>query len=148
MAKNLIPEVCKLLGVEVGEEFKIKDTHSSYISSSIYLIDEYGIVRMLDDNGSSVCAISLDDFLTGRIYEIVKLPWKPKEGEEYWTFDYSLDIVNNKPFATWEVCSKQWCKTSVDFALFEKGWVYRTKEEAQFALPNVAKELEVEYEVE
>ena len=25
MSKNLIPEIAKLLGVEVGEEFKVKD---------------------------------------------------------------------------------------------------------------------------
>ena len=34
-----------------------------------------------------------------------------------------------------------------EYALLDKGWVYRSKEEAEAALPAVAKEMGVEYEL-
>ena len=40
-----------------------------------------------------------------------------------------------------------WIEGPCCYALLEKGWVYRTQEEAKSALPKVAKELGVEYEL-
>lgn len=34
-----------------------------------------------------------------------------------------------------------------EYALLDKGWVYRTKEEAEAALPKVATEIGVKYEL-
>lgn len=34
-----------------------------------------------------------------------------------------------------------------EYALLDKGWVYRSEKEAQAALPSVAKELGVEYKL-
>ena len=71
--------------------------------------------------------------------EIVKLPWKPKKGETYFTFE----LLNGK----WVVHSL-WCSGfPSEYALLEKGWVYRTREEAEAALPKVAAEMGVEYEI-
>lgn len=80
------------------------------------------------------------DLLTGKA-KIVKLPWKPKEGETYWTFilydsDIRLGIEPHK-----------WLDDIFDFALFKAGWIYRSYEEAEAALPKVAKEMGVEYEL-
>lgn len=147
MAKNLIYDVCKLIGVEVEEKFKLKN----FKDITVFSISKTGGINIwLDGEYSFTAEHGREVSLTHVIMhydEIVKLPWKPKIGEEYWTFDYSLDVVNNKPLATWRVCNEQWCKVPGDFALFEKGWVYRTKEEAETALPKVAKELGVEYEL-
>lgn len=146
MAKNLIPEVCKLLGVEVGEEFKIKDINSDYTTSTNCLIDKYGRVNVLDHNGGRVCTtMSLDDFLTGEVYEIVKLPWKPKCDEQYWTFGY--DVIEGGVIC-WNICDVCWIDSPVDFAYFKAGWAYRTYEEAEAALPKVAKELGMKYSLE
>lgn len=145
MAKNLVPEVCKLLGVEVGEGFKIKDVRSGYITNVNYLIDEDGRVNVLDDDdGGRICAtLSLDKFLTGD-YEIVKLPWKPKDGEKYWAFEV---YCNESTTPCYTVGYSIWMGAMIDFARLKAGWVYRTREEAETALPMVAKELGVEYEL-
>lgn len=73
--------------------------------------------------------------------EIIKLPWRPKEGEKYWGFWYSS--LND----AWLVLLYTWGNNPADFAFYKAGWVFRTKEEAEAALPAVAKEMGVEYEL-
>lgn len=143
MGKNLVPEVCKLLGVEVGEEFKVKDVSSDYTTTGHYLIDKYGRVNICDDNGGCVCAktaMSIDDFLTGKVYEVVKLPWKPKDGEKIWSF-YFL------PNGFLMAAARLWNSDSIEhLALYQAGWVYKTQEEAKAALPSVAEKLGMKYD--
>ena len=130
MAKNLIPEIAKMLGVELGENFKIKgDEHTYSIKSDGLHSDQYA---MEDDY-----AILLD-LLRGEA-EIIKLPWRPQPGGTF----YSFGLVYGK----WCVCSHPWLNAPDDYGLLEKGWVYRSEEEAQAALPAVAKELGVEYKL-
>ena len=69
--------------------------------------------------------------------EIVKLPWKPKMYEEYWTF--------GKLGKQWTVGTLSWKELPYEILLLSKGWVYRTRAEAKTALPAVAKEMGVEF---
>ncbi|WP_304106919.1 hypothetical protein [Phascolarctobacterium succinatutens] len=79
--------------------------------------------------------------------EIVKMPWKPKFKETYWTFDGLRYTVQNETRIIWEVTSEEWWGAPLESALLDKGWVYRTCAEAEAALPAVAKEMGVEYEL-
>lgn len=135
MAKNLMPYVCKMLGVELGEEFKIKGYD--------------GLTYKLTDNGLELTAVDgqkakwfdhgvLNSLLKGKL-EIIKLPWKPKKGDAYFTFE----LLGGK----WVVRSFWWGGFPNEYALLDKGWVYRTKEEAEAALPKVATEIGVKYEL-
>ena len=135
MAKNLIPEIAKMLGVELGEEFKIKGYD--------------GLTYKLTDNGLELTTVdgqktkwfdngALNSLLKGKM-EIVKLPWKPKKGETYYTFE----LLDGK----WIVHLLWWAGSPNGYALLEKGWVYRTQEEAEAALPAVAAEMGVEYKL-
>lgn len=138
MSKNLIPEICKLLGVELGEEFKIKDDPDGFVSNETYKFSENAL---LYQNVSDYCLASdftLRSLLTGDV-EIIKLPWKPKAGEDYYSFCRFR--------GQWCVWQQQWSNHPVDLAMLTKGWVYRTREEAKAALPAVAEELGVEYEL-
>ena len=143
MGKNLIHEVCQLLNVEIDEEFKF----SNSANAIIYKFDNEGL-KFYNKDSKKWCYSdnAFCELMTGKL-GIIKLPWKPKIDEIYWTFDYFLDIISNEPFATWKVCDKRWCQTPIDLALFEKGWVYRTSEEAETALPDIAKKLGVAYEL-
>lgn len=135
MAKNLIPEIAKMLGVEIGEEFKIKGREGAIYK---FIVD--GLL-VSDDDAEKVYTTAhmpLVGLVRGDI-EIVKLPWKPKKGDVYFTFE----LLGGK----WVVRSFWWGDFPNEYALFDKGWVYRTKEEAEAALPKVAKELGVEYEL-
>ncbi len=135
MAKNLIPEICKMLGVELGEEFKIKGREGAIYK---FIVD--GLLVSYDDAEKVYTAthVPLVGLVRGDI-EIVKLPWKPKKGEDYYTFGGSD--------GSWRVSQQHWTCHPFDLALFEKGWVYRTRAEAEAALPAVAAEMGVRYEL-
>ena len=135
MAKNLIPEIAKMLGVELGEEFKIKGYD--------------GLTYKLTDAGLELTTVdvqktkwfdhgALNSLLKGK-REIVKPPWQPKNGDVYFTFG----LLGDK----WVVRSLWWGGFPEEYALLSKGWMYRTEKEVQAALPTVAKELGVEYKL-
>lgn len=135
MAKNLIPEIAKMLGVELNEEFKIKGREGA-----IYKFIADGLL-VSDDDAEKVYTTAhmpLVGLVRGDI-EIVKLPWKPKKGDVYSTFG----LLGDK----WIVRSLWWGGFPEEYALLDKGWVYRTHGEAAAALPDVAEELGVEYKL-
>lgn len=134
MAKNLIPEIARMLGVEIGEEFKIK----GYIEP-IYRFDADGLKAIHSYQKRLTFANAMLSSLLAGKDEIVKLPWKPKRGDAYYTFE----VFRGK----WVVRSVWWTGEPRNYALLDKGWVFRTKEEAEDALPAVAKEIGVEYEI-
>ena len=137
MAKNLIPEICKMLGVELGEEFKIKGYKLTYM-----ITDDKWLMATDDspETGWTPANTLFVDLLNGDA-EIVKLPWKPKQGEKYWGFLYSS--LND----AWVLCLYTWGNNPADFAFYKAGWVFHTKEEAEAALPKVAAEMGVEYKI-
>lgn len=135
MAKNLIPEIAKMLGVELNEEFKIKGREGVIYK---FIVD--GLI-VSDDDAEKVYTTAnmpLIGLVKGDI-EIVKLPWKPKMYETYYSFDIIYGVL--------VVCSNKWTGLPYQYALLAKGWALRTKEEARAALPKVAKEMGVEYEL-
>lgn len=130
MAKSLIPEIARMLGVELGEEFKIKGDNETYRFTNDGLV-----FNQMDGFGleSTVAAkAKLDSLLNGKD-EIVKLPWQPKEGESFYTFTAA--------YGEWSVSLDMWAEEPCNYALLDKGWIYRTKKEAIAALPAVLKEL-------
>ena len=135
MAKNLIPEIARMLGVEIGEEFKIKGREGAIYK---FIVD--GLLVSDDDAEKVYTAthVPLVGLVRGNI-EIVKLPWKPKKGECYFTFV----IMGDK----WGVGSLHWDGFPNEYALLDKGWVYRSQAEAEAALPKVAAEMGVKYEL-
>lgn len=138
MAKNLIPEIARMLGVKVGEKFKVKgDDELTYRFTSDGLKLTYNNNMEISGSAASAALIAL---LNGKD-EIIKMPWKPDLHERYWTFMSSLE--GGKLY----ILNYMWDNSVIDVALHKVGWVFRTCEEAQAALPGVAKELGVEYEL-
>lgn len=139
MSKNLIPEIAKMLGLELGKEFKI-DTSGD----DIFQITESGVwMRKGIDKEEWVEKPFEFVMLCNGDAEIIKLPWKPKAGEQYYSFGGRL--IGDP--TVWIVVDVIWQGLAYDVAMFDKGWVYRTKEEAEAALPAVVKELGVDYEL-
>lgn len=138
MGKNLIPQVSQMLGVELGEEFKV-DMHE--YTEMILKFDNNGLVARVDCEGSAWVAarVALAELLAGNI-EIIKLPWKPKIYDIYWTFKAAhLDV--------WCVTDTHWMNNPNDVAAFKNGWVFRSKEDAEAALPLVATEIGMKYKL-
>lgn len=121
MAKNYMQDVAKMLGVELGEEFKIGNF------PLLYKFTEQGLF-FKDNEGWNYAYDSLDDLLIGDV-EIVKLPWQPKKGEKYYTPSIDFDRA---------ICYC-WDGFPSDFALKEVGMVFKTEEECEAALPILRK---------
>ena len=138
MSKNLIPEIAKMLGVELGEEFKVKGyeemTFSLIYSGLIIVYDDYPEMEWTRVN------TIFDELLVGRL-EIIKLPWKPKQDETFYTF--GIHATETK----WVVVSVKWWDNVKNLALYKIGWIYRSQAEAEAALPAVATEMGVSYEL-
>lgn len=137
MAKNLIPEIARMLGVEIGEEFKVDRYEYNGLT---FKFAENMLMSRSDLKGAEwgITYVILSELLVGDA-EIVKIPWKPKKGDAYYTFE----IFRGK----WVVRSLWWTGAPCSYALLDKGWVFRTKEEAEDALTKVAAEMGVEYEI-
>lgn len=145
MDKNIMSQIAQLLGVELGEEFKVNIA----TEDEIFRITEIGLELKKLESGSSdtgettlqvwkTIPSSFVKLCTGEA-KIVKLPFKPKQGDVYWTFCDSYNL------SCWKVCKDVWGNTFLDHLRFKSGWVFRTKKEALDALPEVAKEQGVEY---
>jgi hypothetical protein len=135
MAKNLIPEIAKMLGVEIGEEFKVKGD-----DETTYIFTDDGL-KLTYDGGIGIVEISSDAAFAALVNgkdEIIKLPWKPKFGDRYFgVFEFNGKL---------QICRYDiWRGTIAEEAQYRCGWVYRTREEAEAALPVVAKEMGAEY---
>lgn len=140
MSKNLLPEIAKMLDVEMYEKFKIEGMSSDLV----FRIGVDGLEMERFDYAEddriwvTLASCNFVDLLTGKA-KIVKLPWRPKKGENYYTFG----CVSEK----WEAIQQTWTNHPFDLALINKDWIYRTKAEAQAAMPAVAKEIGVDYKL-
>lgn len=136
MAKNLIPKIAQMLGVELGEVFTLK----GYEHDEYRISEKYGLAhrhRTFREEWQTAETM-FRNLIYGRA-EIIRLPWKPKKGDTYFSFELLGD--------TWIVASSIWGGFPNEYALLDKGWVYKTCAEAQAALPKVAKEMGVGYEL-
>lgn len=92
---NLIPMIAKELGVEVGEEFRIKD--ESGIDEDFHRFTDCGLVYY----DQAMCewqeSARIIDLIDGRA-EVVKKPFKPKEHERYWYVYVGDDEIGNTLF--------------------------------------------------
>ena len=132
---NYYKKIAGMLGVELGEEFSIKNIQTEDINRARYKITkEEGLMYSIGgeewNRSSSLLAI-----FSGA-YSIVKLPWKPKKGEAYWHYS-----------EVWrEVISFEWEDCLYDFLLWKAGNCFKTKEEGDAKAKEIIEKLRKEYE--
>lgn len=121
MRKNYMAEVAKLLGVELGESFKItSDTQGDY--QNYYRFTENNCFETSVDGvkWETATVIVLKYILMGDT-RIVKLPWKPKYDEEYYIPSISNTFGYNKFY---------WRGDDSDDKYYNLGLIFKSKEEA------------------
>lgn len=123
MSKNYMEEIAKLFNIELEEKFMIKDD-----DYHIYKLTKNGLQYELYNGKYRLNTDMLLKLLRGNV-EMVKLPWKPRKGEKYYTpspdFDHAL-------------CD-YWDGFPSDFALKEAGMAFKTKKECEIAIPELRK---------
>lgn len=80
MSKNYMPEVAKMLGLEIGEEFDILYKDGTAMELGPF---KFTNETILDCDGDELQCWRLCCLLTGD-YTIQKRPWRPKYDDEYW----------------------------------------------------------------
>lgn len=123
MSKNHMAEVAKMLGVEVGEAFKIiDDTHSNY--RRYYRFTKNVGVETSDDDvhWKKAIAEALECLLMGDV-KVVKLPWKPQKGEKYYIPRISIRLEDRYYWYHWQ-------NSDADIKRYTMGLVCKTREEA------------------
>lgn len=132
---NYYKQIAEMLGVELGEEFSLKNIQTDDINRSRYKITQeeglmYSIERVKWVRSTMLLPIINGDF------NVVKLPWKPKKGEAYWHYS-----------EVWkEVISFEWEDCYYDFLLWKAGNCFRTEEEANAKSKEIMEKLRKEYE--
>lgn len=140
MGKNLIPIIANELGVEIGEEFKLKLLNGTMWRNAdskilVFRFTKNHLEYRLENSESWVDApASVLGTIVTDDSEAIKLPFEPKCGEEYWTYDG----YNEHP---WVICKETWDDSAWDYIYKYAGCIFRTQKEALEALPVKYKEL-------
>lgn len=83
--KNYLPEVAKMLGVEVEQTFKIKSWFAEAPDDKFYKFRECGFLVYDSETGVWVNSLRYTDIIDGNAF-IIEIPFKPKSGEWYFMF--------------------------------------------------------------
>lgn len=126
---NKMKEVANLLGVELEEEFKIKN---QWTDDLLKITIDRGVVKF-DQwryRWFEITGRKLNDILLGK-YKIEKLSFKPKMDENYWTYTHD----------DFKVFQSYWLDSAIDYARKKCGMIFRTEEEAKRERQRVYEEL-------
>ena len=124
MRNNYMAEVAKLLGVELGESFKItSDTHGDY--QNYYRFTENNCLETSDDGVEwkiIKAEVLLKRILMGDI-RIIKLPWRPQIREKYYVPRIAIRPEDRHYYYYWS-------NSGVDIKRYDMGIVCKTPAEA------------------
>jgi hypothetical protein len=120
---NNMEEVAKMLGVKMGEKFRI---------------DGFGEYRFekkgLFNSDNNICPMKLMSLFSGES-SLEKFPWKPKNGEIYFQACIKGHVVRCKWFG--DVC---------DLESYYVGNCFETEEEAEAHIQEILDKLREKYE--
>lgn len=129
MGKNYLPEIARMLGVEIGEEFDIVYETGKKADWGPYKITHAGLV---DEAGGQPLHIRAFFNLLAGNYTIQKSPWRPKEGD---TFFYVLTNGEIQKYV-FEIDNIH------TLMLFSFGNCFPTKKAAKAAVPEMLAKFE------
>lgn len=109
---NYMSQVAKMLGIELGEEFKCNNGYTYRLTPLGLVCPEYSTD---EDAYSGV----LQALLNGEL-EVNHKPWKPKKDDLYYYVDQEGCVISNR-----------WWNTYTEILLYKLGNCYRTEEEAE-----------------
>lgn len=125
MSKNYMAEVAKIFGVKLGESFKITSgIQGDY--QKYYRFTEDNCLEISNDGVEwkmTTVTVLLKHLLIIGDIRIVKLPWKPREGEKYYVPRIAIRPEDRHYYYYWD-------NDGVDIKRYDMGIVCKTPEEA------------------
>ena len=117
---NYMKEVAKMLGVEIGEHFRLYDEEREY-DADYYFLEDGIYADLVEKPHARAYSGLLFEIISGE-YKIKIKPSKPEDGDEFYYID-------------WSGCPVHFCTTGCDpddyLNYYKLGNCYRTKEEAE-----------------
>ena len=123
-----------MLGLELEQEFVITDLDGKRKDTITYEFTEDGLFSKANDLSAKVTLI-LDLLLTGKCKAVPK-PFKPKYGEQYWSYSLKNNQARCSLFEDYVE----------DYAMWKSGNCFKTKEEAETKGKEIMEQLQKEYE--
>lgn len=126
---NYMPEVARMLGVEIGEPFDVFDEDGEIKGCGPYRFTDETIVNC-DDEGAPIWLLHY--LLCGK-NTLQKRPWRPKEGEGYYYIRSTDGFLSRSTFHSVD---------ADDLALLNMGNCFPTKKAAKAAVPEILAKFE------
>lgn len=135
---NYWKQFAEMLGLELGEKFELTYDDGT-INEDTYKIEEDGFYykNKQSEDWLAEPSITVNKLINGYCKAVPK-PWKPKFGEQYWS--YSLKINRT--------CCNMFGEFVEDYAIWKSGNCFKTKEEAETIGKEIMEKLVKEYEEE
>ena len=129
-------QFAEMLGLELGEKFELTYDDVT-INEYTYKIEEDGFYckNKQSEDWFAEPSTTLYSLLQG-LCKVVPKPWKPKYGEQYWS--YSLK--------TNQACCNTFWDFIKDYAMWKSGNCFRTEEEAETKGKEIMEQIKKEYE--
>lgn len=132
---NYYKKIAEMLGVELEEEFNLKNCKTKELNRTRYKItQEEGIMYSIDRENWRRSVLLMPIF--SGAYSIVKLPWKPRKGRNYWYYNAQTE----KPY------KKEWNGGYYDLLRWKAGNCFKIGEEANVKGKEIMKQIQKEYE--
>lgn len=132
---NKWAEIAAVLGVELNEEFTVKDYCAEYVITAEGLKVRYPTLNEKEFRWTGKDEVGLEDIIDNAD-KIIKKPWVPKDGESTWYWSILSQRVVNEPFNV---------HYTPDIFRWKLGLLFRTKEGAETKGKADAKALLEEY---
>lgn len=133
-AMTYYKQIAEMLGVELGEEFRLKSNSSGVLNRVRYKITQEGLMYSVERvkwlRSTLLLSIFSEDF------SVVKLPWKPKYNELYWKWGTRSEFADYS----------HWNDSSSDFLSWKMGNCFKTEEEAKTKGKEIMEAIQKEYE--
>lgn len=133
---NYWKQFAEMLGLELGKKFELTYDDGT-INEDTYKIEEDGFYykNKQSEDWLAEPSTTVNKLINGYCKAVPK-PWKPKFGEQYWS--YSLKINRT--------CCNMFGEFIDDYAMWKSGNCFRTEEEAKTKGKEIMEKLVKEYE--
>ena len=131
---NYYKQFAEMLGLELEQEFRLVKPDGTKVDNDLYKITEDGLFSIANDLSGKV-TLMLDLLLSG-YYKAVPKPWKPKYGEQYWSYSVKRS----------KACCGMFGEYVKDYACWKLGNCFRTEEEAKTKGKEIMEQIQKEYE--
>lgn len=131
---NYYKQIAEMLGLELEQEFVITDLDGKRKDTITYKLTEDGLFS--NANGLSVKVTLILDLLLSGKYKAVPKPFKPKYGEQYWSYSFRSNQARCSLFEDYVE----------DYAMWKSGNCFKTKEEAETKGKEIMEQIQKEYE--